>query len=59
MHTIQPPLARVEQVRQVVWGIMTVTAMTLQQLRDASDEDLIKAHDDIAYALNPSELLPR
>ncbi|MGZ6800161.1 MAG: hypothetical protein ACXVGR_10040 [Mycobacteriaceae bacterium] len=38
----------------MVWGIMTVMAMTLQQLRDASDEDLIKAHDDIAHALNPS-----
>ena len=49
-----PALARVEQARQVVWGIMTVMAMTLQQLRDASDEDLIKAHDDIAHALNPS-----
>ena len=33
---------------------MTVMAMTLQQLRDASDEDLIKAHDDIAHALKPS-----
>jgi hypothetical protein len=42
LHTIQPALARVEQARQVVWGIMTVMAMTLQQLRDASDEDLIK-----------------
>ena len=28
-------------------------AMTLRQLRDASDEDLIKAHDDIAHTLDP------
>jgi hypothetical protein len=48
LHIIQPALARVGQARQVVWGIMAVMAMTLQQLRDASDEDLIKAHDDIA-----------
>jgi len=54
LHTIPPALARVEQARQVAWGIMTVVAMTLQQLRDASDEDLIKAHDDIAHSLNPS-----
>jgi hypothetical protein len=54
LHTIQPAIARVEQAPQVVWGIMTVMAMTLQQLRDASDEDLIKAHDDIAHTLKPS-----
>ena len=53
-NTIQPALARVEQARRVAWGIMSVMAMTLQQLRDASDEDLIKAHDDIAHSLNPS-----
>ena len=35
-------------------GHYDVMAMTLHQLRDASDEDLITAHDDIAHALNPS-----
>jgi hypothetical protein len=32
---------------------MTVMAMTLKQLRDASDDDLIKAHDEIAHTHNP------